>query len=479
MAITKPVEGRRSLKEFLASWWLRKKNKQLRVSDFPENTPENANLHTLRPKASQAPSSTSNESPLTHDKLLISKPTLSFDRRSAESRQTQQRPYNGSSADDANGHVTGAPLRPNGPVAPRDPRKGLSSSKDITTVCCHLALVCNDKTLPETTISLKWGDPFSYHDVQDKALEHLRLNDIHESTELYRKSGRCYLIRHDTGVEAGSRVLQHDGHWSERLRSLIMSFCLMNPHVDFHLKLCWEYSQLSISKIEGEDYAVTVARVVGDKMKKNWEGKLFISRSDLNDIFSESTITELVNDDKSLNDGGQFLSITGGRALDKDPFVRTIFNKAIRILALCVLSGLPLIYLYILVEQEKMTDTSLPLGDKHCPEPKYKIQWDRFLLLQGGFVAHDFGKDKNHPHPKLDKEVVVPIMFDEDNDSLGSGGFGKVFKVRIEDDHHVFSEASVPPLISTYCNADPPTEKGRDLCFEMLLRPWSSDGAGF
>jgi hypothetical protein len=228
-----------------------------------------------------------------------------------------------------------------------------------------------------------------------------------------------------------------------------MSFCLINPHVDFHLKLCWEYSQLSIPKIEDEDYAITVARVIRDKMKTNWEGKLFISRSDLNDIFSESTITELVNDDESLSDGPEFLSITGGRALDKDPFVRTIFNNAIRILALCVLSELPLIYLYILVEQRNMVDTSLPLGDRHCPEPKYKIQWDRFLFYQGGFIAHDFGKDKNHPHPKLDKEVVVPLMFDEDKDSLGSGGFGKVFEVRIEDDHHLFSEASAPPLIPT------------------------------
>jgi hypothetical protein len=471
MAVTKLVEG---LKEFFASLWPRKKNKQLLVSAFP-----NIALDTPHPKASPVPPLPGNETTLTHDTLLISKPTLSFDRGSAESRQTQQRQHDASSTDDTNDHITGAPPRRNGPIAQRDPHKGLSSPKDITRVCCQLALVYNARTLPETTVLLKWGDPSSYDKVQDMALEQLRLNGIRESTELYRKSGRCYLIRHDTDVEAGSRVLQHYGHWSARLRNLIMSFCLMNPDVDFHLKLCWEYSQLSIPKIEGEDYAVTVARVVRDKMKKNWEGKLFISRSDLNDIFSESTIAELVNDDKSLSDGPQFLSTTGGRALDKDPFVRTIFNKAIRILALCVLSGLPLIYLYILVEQGNMADTSLPLGDRHCPEPKYKIEWDRFLLLQGGFVAHDFGKDKNHPHPKLDKEVVVPIMFDEDNDSLGSGGFGKVFKVRIEDDHHLFSEASMPPLISTHSNADQLTEKRRDLCFEMLLRPWSSDGAGF
>jgi hypothetical protein len=261
----------------------------------------------------------------------------------------------------------------------------------------------------------------------------LRDRGVPDSKQLYRKSGRCSLVSDDDKREFDSKILENEGQWSEVLPYLITSFVSKRPYIKFHLEIFWEYSDLSINKVDNEAYADTVRRVIHEKSKLNWENQRFIPRKDLVEILSDSTVKELINSDKSLN------KIQG---LDRDKFIQEVTLEASRLLAICVYVNLPLACLYELT-QRGLSDLDLPLKEMHCPNGVYQVSFSSFVLWQGAFMAHVFENDGRRPkHRKLADEVVLPIICNKDEDLLGEGGFGMVYRVHIDPDHHLFSVVS-------------------------------------
>jgi serine/threonine protein kinase len=301
---------------------------------------------------------------------------------------------------------------------------GLLSNK----VKCDVILVYNEKEyhdLKDSTI--EWLDPSQYKSFDKASIRVLREHGIPEIKQLYRKSGRCRLINDDNHREVESRILEDERQWSEVLQLLITSFFRANPYVPFHLEIRWEYSDLAIGKVEGERYAITVQRAIEKKLKRNWQDDEFVPRKDLVEIFSESTIKELINNDRSIQLSSD----------DKEKFIEDVTYCATRLLAVCVYADLPLACLYHLIRHEHK-DIDLPLTPLHCPEEAYSKKFRDLLKWQCGFIAHEF--DKGRPkHRQLKDKIIVPIMFDKVQDKLGEGGFGMVYKVYIDPDHHFFS----------------------------------------
>jgi serine/threonine protein kinase len=192
------------------------------------------------------------------------------------------------------------------------------------------------------------------------------------------------------------------------------------------------------SKVPEEQHAEHIRKTIESKMKTNWENKKYISRTDLEAIFTESTIRTLISEDESLRNS-EFKIAQHECAVDADAMASEILTSASRLLALCVYVDLPLSCLHSLMGRG-ITDLYLPLSEVDCPDPKYATRWGFLTMMQGGFLAHHFDDNLGiSKYRQLDSRIVVPIMFNEHNDRIGEGSFGVVHKVSIDPDHHNFS----------------------------------------
>ena len=310
-----------------------------------------------------------------------------------------------------------------------------SAATDLPSekVRCNFTLVHNNETyLDLKDCEIQWvGKSKSEYQRWDRAATQcLRNHGVSDVKHVYRKSGRCKLVRDDKEVDDDCKILEDERQWSEVLYLLITSFCSRCPYIPFHLEIHWEYSDLSIKRSSGQKYATAVQLAIQDKLRPNWQGKKFIPRGDLDAIFSTATIIELINADNSLD---------ALQDLNKATFAQDVISDASRLLALCIYVKLKLNCLYHLM-QKGLKDTSLPLTDLQCPKEVNRVKFEHLIKWQGGFIAHKFTNDKSGPaHRQIPDEVVVPIKFNRKTDRLGEGGFGEVFRVHIDPDHHRFT----------------------------------------
>jgi hypothetical protein len=325
---------------------------------------------------------------------------------------------------------------PNNHIAPRALESGLvQTGTQVVSdkVDCVVILVYNGKRHHALEDRIWWLNKSEYAKFDYAAVRWLRDWGVPDSKQLYRKSGRCRLINRKDSLEFDSGILEKEEQWSEVLPRLITSFVSKHPYVKFYLEILWEYSDLTINKVENEKYSKTVQKVIDGKLKPNWKNIKFIPRKDLDEILSESTVTELINSDKSLNEIPN---------LDRDKFIQEVVLFASRLLAICVYVDLPLACLYELIRQGRL-DIHLPLAEPHCPNGTYQVNFRNFVYWQGAFIAHKFEDDGDRPkHRNIADEVVLPIMFNKKEDLLGEGSFGWVYKVHIDPDHHFFSVVS-------------------------------------
>jgi serine/threonine protein kinase len=279
------------------------------------------------------------------------------------------------------------------------------------------------------------------------AIKYLEERHKRSAHAFYLKVGQFRLVRHEahTNNKVASRgILEKKEDWNEYLPLKILEFLSKNRYATFHIEIEWEYSRLQIDQVPGQSYARTIATVIESKIKRNWEGRKYVPRKDLEQILTKDTISKLIREDKTLDKSG-ILILTGGTKLVMDDFINETWLWRTRLLGLCVYADLPLDMLYHM-QRKGLEDKHIPLTKENCPAESDTRLFDRAADESGFFAAHTFAPELEHQ--QLPPGAVVPIIFDKNDRKhfLGQGSFGRVYKVYIDRDHHSFSAAKDEPF---------------------------------
>ncbi|KAK6379918.1 hypothetical protein LTS17_005992 [Exophiala oligosperma] len=291
-------------------------------------------------------------------------------------------------------------------------------------------------------LTVEFEEDAAFDELHDKAIEHLVKQYKRTTEAYYLKVGRFRLIREEPRTVAARGILERKDDWTENLGRNIQAFRGQNFKVDFHVDIEWEYSSLHIQQVPGTLYAETIRGALESKIRLNWEGKLYVPRKDLRQIMTEDTIKKLVLDDQSLHTP-EALRLNGGSPVELNTLAKDIYTWAVCLLAWCVYSDLQLVCLYHMLKKG-LQDTNLPLTIDNCPDNAYITKFRNCVNHSGGFAAYTFARNEKRlvDHQVLHDGAVVPIIFDERDPrcKLGQGSFGVVYKVRIDRDHHSFSD---------------------------------------
>ena len=305
---------------------------------------------------------------------------------------------------------------------------------------------------------INWNDRSwcrRYEYAAHKFLERYFLDPRASAAVLYKKTGRCRLLRvgqHDE-VEVESRRLETAREWEINVPVMVTDFALKNKYVKFHLELRWEYAILDMLRIDGEPYSQTVHRALHDNMATNWQKQKFVPRFILRELFTNATIQELINNDDSV---GRLAE--DGRRFDKDMLVDDIITGGVHLLAPAVYAGADLSCVYQLMLASD--DCTREIRESDCPAGVDKLKFERMVDCQSRFKAHVFHNDTDEngtrsvEHRHLEPHVVLPILWDDASRSVGSGGFGEVFKIKVQYDHHYFSSVRFQYLDTIHFDAD-------------------------
>ena len=131
-------------------------------------------------------------------------------------------------------------------------------------------------------------------------------------------------------------MVETEREWESTIPVMVTDFALKNQYVKFYVELRWEYAVLDIRREGGENYAKTIHRALHDNVVTNWEKKKFVPRLILKELFTNATVQELINTDKSVRQ----LSENG--TLDKARLIDNVIDRGVHLLALAVYAGVDL-----------------------------------------------------------------------------------------------------------------------------------------
>lgn len=274
-------------------------------------------------------------------------------------------------------------------------------------------------------------------------------------SHLYRTAGKCTLLRlepsalGDQEIPFDTQILERESQWSEVIQKMVGTYCAKQlTSTRFRLELQWSYSSLTIPTTGNEAFAVAVRTEMRNRMKENFLGKLFLPRGDLKTIFADVNVIKLLDDDRSLKETNNFCKELAhqGRPYKREHFFEVVRLNGTRLLAACVYAQMPLACLYRLMIDRGVKDADIPLERSHFHDVLGQtlkvniLMIDAFIDYQGSFSAHQFLHDGTRPvFHMIHDRIVVPVMFDQQKDLVGKGGFGEVFKARIHPNHHSYS----------------------------------------
>jgi hypothetical protein len=308
----------------------------------------------------------------------------------------------------------------------------------------------------------RWASE-SFQKVEERAFEQLARSKMTRITHtLYRKSGICKLIRH------GEKLQRHRDHtglhkvpfrhmvdclpasdqkeWTE-LWFAINAFRGQYNRDNFHLRVEWNFSGFEVLPFGAPGFESAVRKALASKMKTNWKRAVYLSRTDLDEVFSDDVIQHLIERDHSL-EGLHAGNSEAKGTFDKADFATQVYTWNSRMLAICVYVNLPLICLWRLWHCGKR-DQDLPLPDTietMCGE--HKKEFRDFMQWQGAFIAHLFQPlpmlpdEEDSSGVEIDDGVTLPICFDKLKDKRGQGSYGHVYEAFVEPDHHYYIPVS-------------------------------------
>jgi hypothetical protein len=162
-------------------------------------------------------------------------------------------------------------------------------------------------------------------------------------------------------------------------------------------------------------------------IKKNFEGREYITRPTLLQVMAEDIVRCLIQQHMSeWTQSGLAKTLLRGSSED---IVGYVEKEARVLLALCIFVDVPMRSFLRLLEAG-INDSSLPLP-RECPICVENDNFARIFDTQWIFLPFDlFARPGQLAVPE---EYVIPLAFDRNKDFIGCGAYSDVFRVTMDD----------------------------------------------
>ncbi|KAL8688219.1 MAG: hypothetical protein Q9218_005818 [Villophora microphyllina] len=275
---------------------------------------------------------------------------------------------------------------------------------------------------------------------------------------LYFRNGDCTIVGDDTDRHVHGLSSAED--WRD-VCTVLKNFFDSNRHQHQRLHITRDYFALLIRRVSDESFARSKRDEIWGLMKKGFDNRLYIPRTDLMRVTSADMIRQIILEDP----------LPGLEQAEQESFIQCVLRRGRKLLAMCVYAELQMKCLKVILDAGHTDSTlkSKPFEDEDCCHTKCGPRFMNLLQCQGGFNAAEFstlGEHKQfhrctvlpiryHPREKrrdgvydegleTHSEVEESKLNEEDKLPMqrafcGSGAFSKVYRVRLDPAHHNLS----------------------------------------
>lgn len=352
-----------------------------------------------------------------------------------------------------------------------------------------------EKFMCSNPVRLRWLDRSSWCSVKDTMQGHVDCQDL-RNARTYCRNARVRVLewfpRTSEGVagefrEVNSCVVDHERDWISTAAPMISRYCGRSKSSPFCLEIDSDFEWFTVEPYEYSQwrpYKIVIKKVLQQTALHNFKRNPYWSKKVLKKLFDETTIRSILDDHFTKRNKRRNRKRRRNREADESGKVwlneaqrrdltRWLRMDRYRILATVIKGDLDLDLVYKLMIEETELQKEYRRGNeqrgvneadgrkqKSC-EPKItdtqithevlkkfldNDQLETFETHQRGFRAIDFCVPHEFEYTPLEKNQLVPVDFDLDEQVPdGKGGGGTVHKATIRSDFHNF------PSVSSLC----------------------------
>ncbi|MCJ1262431.1 hypothetical protein MMC22_002301 [Lobaria immixta] len=308
---------------------------------------------------------------------------------------------------------------------PKDIGSAVSQHHDLV---CHLRISFNNEVLlKEINFATKLSISEGFQTLNDGATRDLRQKIDLGTRTLFLRYGRCRLVTPD--ADEKFYPLRNQSQWLEAVRKnlIAVKFNIHGDHPRLDVRL--EYSAIQLEPVDGQRYAQTLRDEINGQMQTNFENHVYVLLNEFIEILAIQSLQRLVQEDKSL------FGVVKKDSLFVDRFVHDISQNARKLLAICLVAGLPLLVLKVIRDQG-LSDAHLPLRPENCCGKLTAVDFNLLASQQWSFLPYRFTKEEDLS--RLEPECIVPMSFDSDVDKVGVGSYSRIYRVSLNQACHDF-----------------------------------------
>ena len=297
------------------------------------------------------------------------------------------------------------------------------------TIECRVSITESGVELESPNVrQLRWmGDRAAYGAVKASLAE--RVSSKHsyvqfESWSVCKSSPRRVIETY---------VPTPDSDWVSEIQQMILRF-RGEYSADFHLEVRAEVSDIR-SERSGirRNPAITPVdfcrSMLSENMRQNWKHESYLPRLKLDQIVTSPMIIEIVH----LWRRNTWYKPQ--RLLSGHDMVKSIRTEHLRMFAIMIYIDLDPRAIYNFI-QSGLDDSKLPLHRNVRPPDITQEAYTSFLDHQHKFLPVNFDSHWSRDTPKfITDEAIIPILSDKNEFQLGSGCYGKTFRVTIDPEH--------------------------------------------
>lgn len=181
---------------------------------------------------------------------------------------------------------------------------------------------------------------------------------------------------------------------------------------------------------------------IGKALATNFKGEKYIKPTQLEQLLTTTLVHEVICDTEEHSHTQETLASPEVKSQ-----IDSIKSSALRLLAMCIWSGLPLRTFRILFN-DGFRDKDLPLKETVTHALIEPASWKLLLEYQSPFIPYSISDDGNYHI--VPSGLPLPILFEDFNDRIGHGSFSEVFKVQVDSEVDSFCQVWNFPLIPSH-----------------------------